>query len=80
MYLDYAEDQAENGIPLTMIDWSNKLDVFLQFNTKELLKDSGKITSKIAKSFAENEFHKYKIIQDKKYISDFDKEVLNINI
>ncbi len=74
MYLDYAEDQAENGIPLTMEDWSKKLNIFLEFNNKEVLDNPWKITAKIAKEFAESEFEKYKIIQDKEYISDFDKE------
>jgi len=74
MYLDYAEDQAERWIPLTMEDWSKKLNVFLEFNNKDVLNDFWKISSKIAKEFAESEFEKYKVIQDKNYISDFDKE------
>jgi hypothetical protein len=78
MYLDYAEDQAENWIPLTMNDWSEKLNIFLKFNNKEILKWFWKIKAEVAKSFAESEFEKYKIIQDKKYISDFDKIILEI--
>lgn len=73
MYLDYAEDQAENGIPMTMKDWSQKLNVFLQFNAKNILKNAGKVTAAIAKSFAESEFEKYRPIQDKLYESDFDQ-------
>lgn len=73
MYLDYAEDQAENSIPMTMKDWADKLSTFLKFNNKEILEDFWKITAEIAKSFAESEFEKYKIIQDKLYESDFDK-------
>ncbi|MFA5829753.1 MAG: virulence RhuM family protein [Candidatus Gracilibacteria bacterium] len=73
MYLDYAEDQAENGIPMTMKDWSQKLNVFLQFNSKNILKDVGKVTAAIAKSFAESEFEKYRPVQDKLYESDFDQ-------
>ena len=75
MYLDYAENQAEKGIPMTMTDWSGKLNAFLKFNDAEILKNAGKVTAEVAKSFAESEFEKYRIVQDKNYISDFDKEV-----
>jgi len=73
MYLDYAEDQAENNIPMTMQDWAKKLDAFLKFNNKDLLENAGKITSKIAKEFAESEFENYRVIQDRLFKSDFDK-------
>jgi hypothetical protein len=73
MYLDYAEDQAERGIPMTMKDWAEKLNVFLKFNDKDLLKGLGKVSAEIAKSFAESEFEKYRSVQDKLYESDFDK-------
>ncbi|MFM8833248.1 MAG: virulence RhuM family protein [Cytophagales bacterium] len=75
MYLDYAETQAERNIPMTMNDWAGKLNAFLQFNEKDILKNAGKVTQAIAKAFAESEFEKYRIIQDKFYVSDFDKEV-----
>ena len=75
MYLDYAEDQAEQGNVMTMKDWSEKLNAFLQFNQKEILQDSGNVTAAIAKEFAEQEFEKYKPIQDKLFESDFDKEI-----
>ena len=75
MYLDYAENQAERGIPMTMKDWTEKLNVFLKFNDANILKNSGKITSEIAKSFAESEFEKYRPIQDKLFKSDFDRRV-----
>ncbi len=75
MYLDYAEHQAEKNIAMTMNDWVGKLDAFLQFNEEDILQNSGKVTAEIAKSFAEGEFEKYKVIQDKNYISDFDSEV-----
>jgi hypothetical protein len=75
MYLDYAEDQAEQGSVMTMKDWSEKLNAFLQFNQKEILQDSGNVTAAIAKEFAEQEFEKYKPIQDKLFESDFDKEI-----
>ena len=73
MYLDYAEDQAERNIPMTMKDWSQKLNAFLQFNERDILQNSGKVTALIAKEFAISEFEKYKVIQDKSYKSDFDR-------
>lgn len=78
MYLDYWEDQAKRKIPLTMEDWAKKLDAFLDFNDRNILKDSWKITAEIAKEFAESQFEKYRIIQDKNYVSDFD-ELLKLN-
>ncbi|MDQ7008726.1 MAG: virulence RhuM family protein [Candidatus Gracilibacteria bacterium] len=75
MYLDYAEHQAEKQISMTMKEWIDKLNLFLEFNEEEILNNTGKITAQIAKSFAENEYEKYRIIQDKNYISDFDKEI-----
>jgi hypothetical protein len=76
MYLDYAEDQAEKGIPMTMNDWAAKLNAFLQFNEKDVLENLGKVTAEIAKSFAESEFEKYRPIQDKLFQSDFDKLIM----
>lgn len=75
MYLDYAERQAKRHIPMTMEDWAKRLDVFLQFNEEEILRDSGKVSAEVAKSFAESEFEKYRVIQDKLFESDFDKLV-----
>ena len=75
MYLDYAEDQAENGIPMTMKDWATKLNAFLQFNNKEVLADFGKIKAIVARTFAESEFEKFKPIQDRLFQSDFDKMI-----
>jgi len=75
MYLDYAESQAEKGIPMTMADWAEKLNTFLKFNDAEILESAGKITAEIAKSFAESEFEKYRPIQDKLFESDFDREI-----
>lgn len=75
MYLDYAEDQAEQGNVMTMKDWAEKLNAFLQFNQKDILQNAGNVTAAIAKEFAENEFEKYKPIQDKLFESDFDKEI-----
>ena len=73
MYLDYAESQAERNIPMTMSDWANKLNAFLQFNEKEILGNAGKVTQAIAKAFAESEFEKYRVVQDRLFESDFDK-------
>ncbi|WP_353095664.1 virulence RhuM family protein [Tissierella praeacuta] len=73
MYLDYATRQARRHIPMTMADWAEKLDAFLKFNDAEILSGKGKVTAKIAKTFAESEFEKYRIIQDSLYKSDFDK-------
>lgn len=73
MYLDYAENQAKRKIPMTMEDWANKLNAFLQFNEYEILNNSGKVTAEIAKAFAESEFEKYRVIQDRLFESDFDR-------
>lgn len=78
MYLDYAEDQAERHIPMTMEDWKNKLDVFLQFNEREILDNPGKVSHKVAESFALSEFEKYRVIQDKLFKSDFDKFIIEM--
>lgn len=78
MYLDYAARQARRHIPMTMADWASKLDAFLQFNDAEILQDKGKITAAIAKAFAESEFEKYRIIQDRLYQSDFDRMIAGI--
>jgi len=73
MYLDYAETQAERNIPMTMEDWAKKINAFLQFNEKDLLTNAGKVSHAIAKEFAESEFEKYRVKQDKLFQSDFDK-------
>ena len=72
-YLDYAEMQAERNIPMTMQDWSEKLNSFLKFMDYDVLQDAGKVSAEIAKLHAESEFEKYRIIQDKLYVSDFDR-------
>jgi hypothetical protein len=78
MYLDYAELQAQNKKLMTMADWIKKLDAFLQFNEKEILTNAGKVTAEIAKTFAENEYEQYRIIQDKLMESDFDQYLKNL--
>lgn len=77
-YLDLAEDRAERHIPMTMEDWSKRLDLFLMADDREILNDAGKITAEIAKEKAETEFEKYRIIQDKLFVSDFDKYLLEL--
>ena len=78
MYLDYAEDQAERHIPMTMEDWKGKLDKFLQFNERDVLDNPGKVSRKVAESFALSEFEKYRITQDKLFESDFDKFMIEM--
>lgn len=73
MYLDYGEDKAKRQIPMTMQDWETKLNAFLKFNEREILSWSWEVTTEIAKAFGENEFEKYRVIQDRLYKSDFDK-------
>ncbi|WP_303816715.1 virulence RhuM family protein [Selenomonas ruminantium] len=73
MYLDYATRQARRHIPMTMADWASKLDAFLQFNDAEILHDKSKVSAAIAKAFAESEFEQYRVLQDKHYVSDFDR-------
>ncbi len=78
MYLDYAEDQAERNIPMTMEDWAGKLNAFLQFNEREILDNPGKVTQEIARAFAESEFEKYRVVQDRMFESDFDKQIKHL--
>jgi len=73
MYLDYAEDQAKRRRVMYMSDWVEKLNAFLQFNERDILQDSGKVTHEIAKAFAESEFEKYRVLRDRAYESDFDR-------
>ena len=73
LYLDYAELQAERKIPMSMEDWAQRLDGFLEFNGNELLTGPGKISAEQAKLHAETEYEKYRIIQDRLYASDFDR-------
>jgi len=75
MYLDYAEDQAERNIPMTMKDWAGKLNAFLQFNERDILEHPGKVSQEVAKAFAESEFEKYRIVQDRLFESDFDRHI-----
>lgn len=78
MYLDYAEIQAQKGVAMKMKDWVEKLDAFLRFNEREILKDNGTISHEVAIALAEGEYEKFRVIKDKNYISDFDMEVKKI--
>lgn len=77
-YLDLAENNAKRGIIMTMADWSKFLNNFLQLSNYPILKDKGKISILEAKIKAESEYDKYRVIQDKNYISDFDKEIIKM--
>ena len=77
-FLDLAESRAKRNIPMTMEDWAKRLDAFLEFDDREILQDNGKITKKIADEKAFSEFEKYRIVQDRLFMSDFDKLLLNI--
>jgi hypothetical protein len=73
MFIIYAEDQAKRKIPMTMEDWIKRLNTFLQFNEREILEHIGTVSAEVAKSFAESEREKYRITQDKLFVSDFDE-------
>ena len=72
-FLDFAEDFAKRRIPMTMEDWSGKLDSYLQLTGREVLQNAGSVSRKDAVRHAESEFEKYRIVQDRLYESDFDK-------
>lgn len=74
-FLDLAEDRAKRHIPMTMEDWAKYIDRFLTMDDRELLQDNGKVSAEQAKEFAESEFEKYRIVQDRLFMSDFDKEI-----
>ena len=71
--LDMAERMANRHIPMTMEDWAKRIDIILEAGGDNILQDAGKVTAEFAKSFAESEFEKYRVIQDKLFQSDFDK-------
>lgn len=77
-YLDFAENMTLRHIPLTMQDWETRLNSFIEMFEYGLLKDAGKVSAEIAKLHAETEFEKYRIIQDKLFLSDFDKYMLEL--
>ena len=73
-YIDLAEDRAQRKIPMTMEDWSKRLDIFLEAFDRQILQDSGRVSAEIAKTHAESEFEKYRVVQDRLFESDFDRE------
>jgi hypothetical protein len=77
-YLELAEDRAIRKIPMTMEDWAKRLDAFLKFDDREVLQNAGTISANLAKAHAESEFEKYRVVQDQRFESDFDKEIKNI--
>lgn len=77
-YLDLAEDRAEHHIPMTMEDWAKRLDLFLAADDRKILNDAGSITAEIAAAKAETEFEKYRVIQDRLFMSDFDRYLLEL--
>ena len=74
-YLDLAESRARRKIPMTMEDWATRLDKFLEFDERGVLQNAGSISTEIAKDHATSEFEKYRIVQDRLFESDFDKEI-----
>ena len=72
-FLDLAEDRAKRHIPMTMEDWAKRIDKFLDSDDRPILNDSGKMSAEQAKDYAETEFEKYRIFQDRVFQSDFDK-------
>jgi hypothetical protein len=79
-YLEFAEFQATRQIPMAQDDWKKRLDLFLQATGTDLLTDTGKVTALEAKIHAEDEFEKYRIIQDRLFSSDFDRFLQEANI
>lgn len=77
-FLDLAENRAKRNIPMTMEDWAKRLDMFLEFDDREILRDAGKITKKIADECALSEFEKYRVVQDRLFMSDFDALLLEM--
>jgi hypothetical protein len=79
-YLDVAEDMALRQIPMTMQDWETRLNRFIAATDREILQDAGKVTAEIAKAHAESEFEKYRILQDRLYVSDFDSQTIKLAV
>lgn len=74
-YLDLAEDMALRQIPMTMQDWETRLNRFIEMTDRDILQDAGKVTAEIARAHAESEFEKYRVIQDRLFESDFDRQI-----
>ena len=78
MYLDYAENQAARQIPMRMAEWVRRLDAFLKFNEYEVLTNAGSVSAEVAKRLAEEQYATFRIRQDKRFESDFEKEIKRI--
>jgi hypothetical protein len=78
-YLDMAELLTMRKIPMTMIDWETRLSGFLKLWDRDILQDAGKVTAELAKTYAESEFEKYRIVQDRLFESDFDRMIKQID-
>lgn len=77
-YLDFAENMAQRHIPLTMQDWETRLNRFIEMFEYGLLKDAGRVSAEIARLHAETEFEKYRVIQDREFLSDYDRFLLEL--
>ena len=77
-YLDFAENMTLRRIPLTMEDWEKRLNSFIEMFDYGILQDAGKVSAEIAKLHAETEFEKYRIIQDRLFMSDYDRYLLEL--
>lgn len=77
-YLDFAENMTLRHIPLTMQDWEKRLNSFIEMFDYDILQDAGKVTAEIAKHHTETEFEKYRIIQDRLFLSDVDRYMLEL--
>ena len=77
-YLDFAENMTLRHIPLTMGDWEKRLNSFIEMFDYGILQDSGKVSAEIAKLHAETEFEKYRVVQDRLFMSDFVKYMLEL--
>ncbi len=73
MFLDYADNQAARQIPMKMQDWVQKLDAFLQFNEYEILHNAGRVSHEVAKRLAEEEYERFRVVQDRSFESDFER-------
>jgi hypothetical protein len=78
MYLDYAENQAARQVPMRMADWVAKLDAFLEFNEYEVLTNAGSVSAEVARRLAEERYETFRIQQDRRFESDFEKEIKRI--
>ena len=72
-FLDLAEERAKRHIPMTMEDWATRIDKFLEGDDRPVLDDAGRVSAEYAKEYAESEFEKYRVIQDRLFQSDFDR-------